>query len=351
MVSAWYMDDDEKADQRLPHKTDPLESVDLGHLASLGVHYWHIPVSKLDADLSCPQLADIRRERGYSYHDVINVSKDKLPNYEVKIKSFFEEHLHTDEEIRYILDGSGYFDVRDQSNGDRWIRIALDAGDMIVLPAGIYHRFTLDEKNYIKAMRLFQGEPVWTPHNRDKKETDALPARADYLKSHAARTGAKRKEASGVNGTPFVLNYSAQSLANYPHMRAVNGMLYVSGISSRRADNTHWGAEKDEETGEWRLDVAKQTRGVIENLRKILATAEADLSHVVDLTCFLVNMDDYQEFNNVYNEYFDALSGPTRTTVAVKQLPHPNLLIEIKAVAVQPSHDTDEHAAKRQRTN
>ncbi|ELW62331.1 1,2-dihydroxy-3-keto-5-methylthiopentene dioxygenase [Tupaia chinensis] len=134
---------------------------------------------KLDADKheNDPELEAIRRDRGYSWMDIVTICKDQLPGYEDKIKMFYEEHLHLDEEIRYILDGSGYFDVRDQE--DKWIRISMEKGDMITLPAGIYHRFTLDEKNYVKAMRLFVGEPVWTAHNRP---ADHFEARERYVK-------------------------------------------------------------------------------------------------------------------------------------------------------------------------
>lgn len=128
-----------------------------------------------------PKLAAIRKVRGYSYHDVCTVAEGKLPEYEKKIKIFFEEHLHEDEEIRFVIDGTGYFDVRDKQ--DRWVRIAMGPGDMVVLPEGCYHRYTNTDANYIKCMRLFAGDPVWTAHNRPQEDN---PSRKKYVEAYLA---------------------------------------------------------------------------------------------------------------------------------------------------------------------
>jgi 2-aminomuconate deaminase len=121
----------------------------------------------------------------------------------------------------------------------------------------------------------------------------------------------------------------------FPHVKVAGGFVFVSGTSSRRPDNTIAGASVDE-MGTTSLDIREQTRAVIENIGDILRSVGADLSDLVQVTTYLVNMNDFGGYNEVYGEFFDA-TGPTRTTVAVHQLPHPHLLIEIQAVALLPS--------------
>ncbi|HET6293332.1 MAG TPA: RidA family protein [Kribbella sp.] len=120
----------------------------------------------------------------------------------------------------------------------------------------------------------------------------------------------------------------------FPHVKVVNGFAFVSGTSSRLPDNTIAGAVVDE-FGTTALDIRVQTRAVIENIRDILGAVGAGLEDLVSLTTYLVSMNDFGGYNEVYGEFFDE-SGPARTTVAVHQLPHPQLLIEIQAVAAVP---------------
>jgi 2-aminomuconate deaminase len=126
----------------------------------------------------------------------------------------------------------------------------------------------------------------------------------------------------------------AQPRGRFPHIKRAGDYLFVSGTSSRRADNTIAGADTDP-SGATKLDIRAQTRALIENIRDILASMDVDLKDVVEISTFLVNMDDFAGYNDVYAEYFDE-NGPARTTVAVHELPHPHLLIEIKAIAYKP---------------
>jgi 2-aminomuconate deaminase len=132
-----------------------------------------------------------------------------------------------------------------------------------------------------------------------------------------------------------VLDGKARPRGRFPHIKRAGDFLFVSGTSARRPDNSIAGADVDE-FGTTHLDIRTQTRAVIENVRDILASSGADLGDIAEVSTFLVNMNDFAGYNEVYGEYFDH-QGPTRTTVAVHQLPHPHLLIEMKAVAYKPT--------------
>ncbi|KAG5928594.1 hypothetical protein E4U42_000358 [Claviceps africana] len=131
-----YLYDNLPGDQRLPH--DSGRSVDVEALGKLGVLYYHLP--------NLQDVDKLATDRGYKNRDEVIVSPEKMGEaYDDKVRTFFCEHLHEDEEIRYIRGGSGFFDVR--SKDDQWFRVRLEKNDLLILPAGIYHRFTTDEKN------------------------------------------------------------------------------------------------------------------------------------------------------------------------------------------------------------
>ena len=138
-----------------------------------------------------------------------------------------------------------------------------------------------------------------------------------------------------MNGTDSkVVEGKARPRGKYPHVRRAGDFLFVSGTSARRADDTIAGADVDA-LGSMRVDIRLQTRAVIENIRDILHSVGAGLQDVVELSTYLVNMNDFAGYNEVYGEFF-GYDGPARTTVAVRELPHPQLLIEIRATAYKP---------------
>jgi 2-aminomuconate deaminase len=131
-----------------------------------------------------------------------------------------------------------------------------------------------------------------------------------------------------------VLPGKARPRGTFPHFHRAGDFIFVSGTSARRPDDSIAGAER-RAAGAIVLDIRAQTRAVLENIRDILAGAGAGLADVVELSTYLVNMADFDGYNQVYSEFF-GYDGPARTTVAVAALPHPHLLIEIRAVAYRP---------------
>jgi 2-aminomuconate deaminase len=131
----------------------------------------------------------------------------------------------------------------------------------------------------------------------------------------------------------YLLGHKAKPRGRFPHSKRAGDFIYVSGTSSRRPDDTFVGV--DIVDGKKVLDVRLQTAAVIENIRDILEAAGAELTDLVQVTSYLVDMADFTAYNETYAQYFDE-TGPTRTTVAVRELPHPDLLIEMQAVAYKP---------------
>ena len=139
--------------------------------------------------------------------------------------------------------------------------------------------------------------------------------------------------ASNSKGAGQAFRYEDRpgAYGHYPHARRVGNLLYISGMSCRQPDNTHAGVTIHDD-GRVEMDIEAQTEALLANMTIIVERSGGSMDRLVDLTTFLVNMDDFPGYNRVYNRWFDAETGPTRTTVAVAALPHPHLLIEMKAV-------------------
>ena len=139
---------------------EPNATIDADSLNAEGVYY-----RLLDTDPAKHQaeLDALKAERGYIEQDVIALSPQTDGLDELCAK-FIDEHLHDDDEVRFVLEGDGIFDIR--SRDDRFMRVTVEAGDLIVVPKDRNHRFMLTEHKTIRCVRLFRDRSGWVPHYR-----------------------------------------------------------------------------------------------------------------------------------------------------------------------------------------
>jgi 1,2-dihydroxy-3-keto-5-methylthiopentene dioxygenase len=108
-------------------------------------------------------LDGLKADRGYVTQDVVELSPE-TPNLPAIQAMFDKEHLHTDDEARFVLEGAGIFDVRCDDN--RWMRLEVGPGDLLVVPQGRHHRFMLTDALAIRCVRLFVDPAGWVAHYR-----------------------------------------------------------------------------------------------------------------------------------------------------------------------------------------
>ncbi len=144
---------------------DVARPICIADLTAVGVLHERLPLA---ADDFQPTLDRLARARGYVEQDIVELRHD-TPDLAALCAKFADEHLHTDDEVRYVLEGEGVFDIR--SIDDRWMRVTVEAGDLLVVPAQLHHRFLLTDRQHIRCVRLFKDRGGWIPHYRVAQTT------------------------------------------------------------------------------------------------------------------------------------------------------------------------------------
>jgi 1,2-dihydroxy-3-keto-5-methylthiopentene dioxygenase len=137
-----------------------LEAIPPSRLGDEGVYYERLPLSASEHQ---QPLDTLKSKRGYIEQDEVEL-RPHTPNLDGICAKFLPEHFHDEDEVRFVLEGEGVFDIR--SRDDRWMRVTVEAGDLIVVPERRHHRFFLTETKNIRCVRLFKDKTGWTPHYR-----------------------------------------------------------------------------------------------------------------------------------------------------------------------------------------
>lgn len=128
-------------------------------LEAEGIHAETLPLDAFEA-----RLQTLRARNGYVSQDEVLLHPE-TPNLDAICAKFVDEHHHADDEVRFVLEGQGIFDIR--TRDDRWMHVVVGPGDLMIVPAGRHHRFMLTEAKTIRARRLFKDPAGWIPIYRE----------------------------------------------------------------------------------------------------------------------------------------------------------------------------------------
>ena len=123
------------------------------------------------------EIEVLKARGGYVTADVIDVNS-QTPGLEAMLAKFNREHWHDEDEVRFIIAGSGVFHILAGLEGgeEKVLAIEMESGDMIRVPRGTRHWFDLCADRRIRAIRLFQDVSGWTPHyTESERERGFLP--------------------------------------------------------------------------------------------------------------------------------------------------------------------------------
>lgn len=150
------------------------------HLKKIGVRFerWKtqdpLPNDADDQQVMKAYAADIQRlkdENGYQSVDVIRIAPDHPQKSELRQK-FLNEHTHSEDEVRFFVEGVGVFYLR--VDGQVYMTLC-ERGDLISVPTGVKHWFDMGEEPSLTCIRLFTSKEGWVADFTGDKIAEQFP--------------------------------------------------------------------------------------------------------------------------------------------------------------------------------
>ena len=142
-------------------------------LKPFGIWYenWQV-AGRIDKDATdeqileayAPEIERLKSDLGFVTADVINVNSE-TPNLDAMLNKFNKEHTHSEDEVRFTVEGQGVFHIHPE--GGPVFAVHVESGDLINVPSGTQHWFDLCDDRKIRCIRLFEDVSGWTPHYID----------------------------------------------------------------------------------------------------------------------------------------------------------------------------------------